>query len=671
VAVNARVVFVCAGLIAGLGCGGGDSGPARGSEKGPCFEDGTCNTGLSCLSELCVAGASAAQALSDGIAFEGGVTRTGQIPKTTDDDVTLVVDDVSLLLDPGDTSPEPMSLTVDNPSQSDDPVDLTMIQFVGAEDHIEVKRPKLGKGDDPGKIALKFSLDKGVCARLCDTVFEIKMKQAVQLMGGGVGHHGTTTLSLDCRKRGDHDLCTGDELPPSGRDKDSGADPGSRDGGGAAPADSMLIGKAGGTVELADGASVVIPAGALSKDTMITVSVVPDPPALDATQMAAGEAYAFEPHGTAFAMPVTITLPFTGGAPDAQVMKLDDAKDTSWTMVSGAVASGSVLTLQSMGFSIYQATLPKSAGTGGTGGTGGSGGSGGTDGGTGDSSVSATPIVYNDPNMKCYAFRVHQDGDKTAPLSVPMTPDLYTEFAFDAPWAGTQYLRSLRYLKGNEAVIHHFRFFREDGGADGAVLPMATHAGGQLLHSWALGGSDVYYSPNLGQQMPATGYVLESHHNNMTGSSAADNTGLEVCVTTAVPTNIAAITRLGTDNIAGTSATGTCAADITTPVHILSGVPEMHAKGIHMKATINRAGGPMDVLYDQPFDSNNQILSPLDAVIDAGDTITTTCNYSSPASFGTKASDEVCYFFMLAYPAGVLQTTGIGSTLYGSNTCLP
>lgn len=44
------------GLLVALlvGCGGGDSAPADGEERGPCYGNGTCNAGLTCLSDVCV-----------------------------------------------------------------------------------------------------------------------------------------------------------------------------------------------------------------------------------------------------------------------------------------------------------------------------------------------------------------------------------------------------------------------------------------------------------------------------------------------------------------------------------------------------------------------------------------------------------------------------------------
>ena len=42
-------------VVAGIGLAGcGSRGPAAGVERGPCYGNGTCNTGLSCSSAVCV-----------------------------------------------------------------------------------------------------------------------------------------------------------------------------------------------------------------------------------------------------------------------------------------------------------------------------------------------------------------------------------------------------------------------------------------------------------------------------------------------------------------------------------------------------------------------------------------------------------------------------------------
>jgi hypothetical protein len=55
--VIATVVMLaaCKGGGGGSGGGGGGGGAAAGKERGPCYGNGTCDKGLVCLSDLCVA----------------------------------------------------------------------------------------------------------------------------------------------------------------------------------------------------------------------------------------------------------------------------------------------------------------------------------------------------------------------------------------------------------------------------------------------------------------------------------------------------------------------------------------------------------------------------------------------------------------------------------------
>ena len=80
----------------------------------------------------------------------------------------------------------------------------------------------------------------------------------------------------------------------------------------------------------------------------------------------------------------------------------------------------------------------------------------------------------------------------------------------------------------------------------------------------------------------------------------------------------------------------------------------MHLQGRHMTTVINRAGGGTEMLIDEPFDFQTQISYSTPQVVHKGDTLTTTCTYATPTPFGEKTTDEMCYNFVLAYPAGGL-----------------
>lgn len=113
---------------------------------------------------------------------------------------------------------------------------------------------------------------------------------------------------------------------------------------------SAKIGPAGGTVQTTN-ASVVIPASALASE--VTISVAPTSTFQPAPQgeVVASEVFAFLPHGTTFASPVTIE--FAVAAEAAFVMRLDDEQDTAWELVEGATIEGGKARIQTTRFSLY------------------------------------------------------------------------------------------------------------------------------------------------------------------------------------------------------------------------------------------------------------------------------------------------------------------------------
>lgn len=286
-----------------------------------------------------------------------------------------------------------------------------------------------------------------------------------------------------------------------------------------------------------------------------------------------------------------------------------------------------------------------------------------------------TPIEYNDPEMKCYRFTAHAPGDKNTPFSVDTTPDTYTGFTFMPPWQGMMYARSFKTIIDNDEVIHHWLFFRNAGpGTDGEVAEqIGAHPDGSLVQGWAPGGEDQYLEPDVGIEMPGgVSYMLEAHYNNTGKSAALDASGVEVCVTPKVPKKVASISWLGTDLIVGPTAEGTCAPTSKEPITLIGGTPHMHLKGRHMKVVINRADGSKETLSDRPFDFQYQVSYRFNQTLMPGDTVTTSCTYSEPTTYGRGTNDEMCYLFTLYYPKLAL-TNGdlLGTSLHGPDTCLP
>jgi hypothetical protein len=274
--------------------------------------------------------------------------------------------------------------------------------------------------------------------------------------------------------------------------------------------------------------------------------------------------------------------------------------------------------------------------------------------------------------VQCYPFLTYQPGNKETPYKVGTAVDRYMGFGFKPPWQGTRFVRAFRSVIDNAQVLHHWILFEEPSAVDGnAAEIIGAHPGGAMMHGWAPGGTDLYFTPDLGIRMEGdSNYLLEVHYNS-SDPNAVDASGLQICVTEKPPQNEAIISWLGTDAISGTSASGTCTPRAREPIHIVAATPHMHLKGNHMKVTMARASGGTEVLHDEPFSFQNQRGYPQDITIQPGDKLTTTCSYSAPATFGKGTNEEMCYWFALAYPAGALTDGAlIGTLTHGANACL-
>ena len=115
------------------------------------------------------------------------------------------------------------------------------------------------------------------------------------------------------------------------------------------------IGPSGGMASEATGAQVVVPAGALAASTAIAVTrSSTGAPALPAGLAAFGPMFAFTPHGTHFAVPATIIIPFDAASvPQGTAPRLfkTNATQSGWEEVQGATVEGGVMKGPVTGFS--------------------------------------------------------------------------------------------------------------------------------------------------------------------------------------------------------------------------------------------------------------------------------------------------------------------------------
>ena len=126
------------------------------------------------------------------------------------------------------------------------------------------------------------------------------------------------------------------------------------------PPSGTVVGAAGGTVDGPNGSRVVIPAGALTANTAINIEQTSvGAPALPGGFPASGAMFAFTPHGTVFAIPVTITIPFDPATiPSGNIPVLYKTNDQSqFARVPGALFGASSVSAEVTGFSFEQVVI--------------------------------------------------------------------------------------------------------------------------------------------------------------------------------------------------------------------------------------------------------------------------------------------------------------------------
>lgn len=128
------------------------------------------------------------------------------------------------------------------------------------------------------------------------------------------------------------------------------------------------VGPEGGTITLADGATLEIPPGAVPSGVLVEGAVADDAELPQHSGWRVhGRVYAFTPHGTEFNKPVTISIPVVVSG--SRVLTLEDESDESWEEVD-AVTRGAFHELSVRHISLFAEFSETGAGAGGVGGAG-------------------------------------------------------------------------------------------------------------------------------------------------------------------------------------------------------------------------------------------------------------------------------------------------------------
>jgi hypothetical protein len=317
-----------------------------------------------------------------------------------------------------------------------------------------------------------------------------------------------------------------------------------------------------------------------------------------------------------------------------------------------------------------------------------SGGTGGTGGGTG-----GTFGQYVPPDSECdylLELRAHgaQTPGDTTPFEAPQGTDHYEMFYYKPTWTEKVHTIRIDPITDNGAILHHWLLYMEAGNGSGEGTHQSDSglqsSSSALLSGWAPGNQSIPLGREIGLQTisgPNARFGIEIHYNTTANpSNRKDRSGARICATKKLRSKEASVHWLGTQAIVSlglggdVDANGTCS--VMKESHVIAHSPHMHKMGRHMKTIVTRASGGTATITDQAFRFDDQQIFPVDApngevVVGPGDVIDTTCTYdgSSFFTFGPNTDQEMCYNFVIAWPAGSLSN-GSPGLVGGENTCI-
>lgn len=295
--------------------------------------------------------------------------------------------------------------------------------------------------------------------------------------------------------------------------------------------------------------------------------------------------------------------------------------------------------------------------------------------GAGCGTVNAAPPAIASPTLPCQAthrFLAHAEGGAGAFRVPGASGNMNKCFAFRSPFNGTTQATAFAATIDNSRVLHHLILFATDTAQrDGAVFDCDGNMprDARFLAGWAPGNQGSVLPANVGMELPgASGwFILQVHYWSTTPEAADDASGIRLCTTDTPRQHVAAVHTLGSLDIAipprstAAEVRGECVPRNAEPVHVIGATAHMHRLGRSLRTEILRGGDASrrDMMLDVPsYSFDNQVSTPLDIVVMPGDRIRTTCTFQNPGSatayFGERTEDEMCFNFVLAWPAGGL-----------------
>lgn len=276
------------------------------------------------------------------------------------------------------------------------------------------------------------------------------------------------------------------------------------------------------------------------------------------------------------------------------------------------------------------------------------------------------------------SFRAHNEKrpDDATPYALAKDAgNLEMCFTFAVPWSAATKMTAFAPIIDDARALHHWILFATaTPQPDGDVRPCSGSmpADARFLAGWAPGAQNVVLPNDVGLELPPPGgsLILQVHYWNAAGlSDVRDRSGIALCTTETPRAHTASWSTLGTLNInipprsTNHTTRGTCTPATTEPIHLLAAAPHMHRYGRSIETRILRGGDPAraeSLVRVDPWDFEAQRGHPVDVVVQPGDVLETVCRYDNPTAtavtFGERTEDEMCFDFVMAYPAGALAT---------------
>lgn len=266
----------------------------------------------------------------------------------------------------------------------------------------------------------------------------------------------------------------------------------------------------------------------------------------------------------------------------------------------------------------------------------------------------------------CFDILARSSDSAQAPYNVSTEGDGFVTFTVRNPLSNARTILSIEPIISNAIVLHDMHLYQHAGSLPEGVAHGKARGLG-YLHDWW---------PGLRQEAPDGGlaiqpnafFTLEVRYvtTGATGGPFTDRSGLRVCTTQELPASAWAYTRLGSETFTGASAQGTCRPNHDVPFHILGVRASMNSHGKSAKLAIHRSTGEDFTLYDQPYSFDDEKLDYLSIaapLLEPGDSLITTCEYTESVQSGPGANDEFCDVHVLHLFTDVLSSGAVGTCL--------